>query len=189
MQGKLALALGMVLSAQAAWAADPMQRMLAKLSPEERSHQACILRGLATVHLLGADLPNVDRAARRLLTLGAEQHHAYALQCGQMLLGLSCYHRNALDDAVEWAAAVVGDRRPTAFSILRDSTILLALAYQAQGRRLEAQTVAARLAKTASAAVAIGRAAEYKAAAATAVRVQFASAFHPASSNVNAAMG
>jgi len=49
MQGKIALALGMVLSAQAGWAADHMQRMLAKLSPEERSHQACILRGLDTV--------------------------------------------------------------------------------------------------------------------------------------------
>lgn len=46
-----------------------------------------------------------------------------------------------------------------------------------------------RLAQTAVAAVAIARAAEYKAAAATRVRVQFASAFHPASSNVNAAMG
>jgi hypothetical protein len=48
---------------------------------------------------------------------------------------------------------------------------------------------AARLAKTTTAGVAIARAAEYKAAAATTIRAQFASAFHPASSNVNAAIG
>lgn len=46
-----------------------------------------------------------------------------------------------------------------------------------------------RLAKVTVADVAIARAAEYKSAAATAVRVQFASAFHPASANVNAALG
>jgi hypothetical protein len=60
MQGKIALVLGVVLSVQAAWAADPMQRMLAKLSPQERSHQACILRGLDTVRR-DARLRKADR--------------------------------------------------------------------------------------------------------------------------------
>jgi hypothetical protein len=45
------------------------------------------------------------------------------------------------------------------------------------------------LQKVASAAHAIGRTAEYKAAASAVLRMQFASAFHPASSNVNAAIG
>jgi hypothetical protein len=45
-----------------------------------------------------------------------------------------------------------------------------------------------RLSKTSSADVAIARAAEYKAAA-TLIRAQLASAFHPASANVNAAIG
>jgi len=45
------------------------------------------------------------------------------------------------------------------------------------------------LAKVNTAAEAIARAAEYKAAAATMLRVQFASAFHAGSSNVNAAIG
>lgn len=45
------------------------------------------------------------------------------------------------------------------------------------------------LASVGSAAVAIARAAEYKAAASTTLRVQFASAFHPASANVNAQIG
>jgi hypothetical protein len=53
------------------------------------------------------------------------------------------------------------------------------------GSGLEAQ----RLSKVTTAATAIARAAEYKAAAATQVRVQFASAFHPASANTNAAIG
>lgn len=46
-----------------------------------------------------------------------------------------------------------------------------------------------QLAKVTNAALAIARAAEFKAAAASLLRVQFASAFHPASSNVNAAIG
>lgn len=46
-----------------------------------------------------------------------------------------------------------------------------------------------RLANVASAAQAIARSAEYKASAATLLRVQFASAFHPSSANVNAAIG
>jgi hypothetical protein len=46
-----------------------------------------------------------------------------------------------------------------------------------------------RLTTVSSAALAIARAAEYKAAAATLLRVQFASAFHPASANVNAEVG
>ena len=46
-----------------------------------------------------------------------------------------------------------------------------------------------RLTTVASGALAIARAAEYKAAAATTLRVQFASAFHPASANVNANIG
>lgn len=45
------------------------------------------------------------------------------------------------------------------------------------------------LAKVSSAADAIARAAEYQAAAASLLRVQFASAFHTGSSNVNAALG
>lgn len=46
-----------------------------------------------------------------------------------------------------------------------------------------------QLSKVNTAAVAIARAAEFKAASSTLLRVQFASAFHPASSNVNAALG
>ncbi len=46
-----------------------------------------------------------------------------------------------------------------------------------------------QLAKVSSPAVAIARAAEFKAVAANLLRVQFASAFHPASANVNAAIG
>ncbi len=46
-----------------------------------------------------------------------------------------------------------------------------------------------QLAKVSSAATAIARAAEYKAIASSLLRVQFASAFHTASSNVNAAIG
>ncbi|OYW24852.1 MAG: hypothetical protein B7Z55_00980 [Planctomycetales bacterium 12-60-4] len=46
-----------------------------------------------------------------------------------------------------------------------------------------------QLAQVSSAALAIARAAEFKAAAASLLRVQFASAFHTASSNVNAAIG
>lgn len=46
-----------------------------------------------------------------------------------------------------------------------------------------------RLARVTSAAVAIGRAAEYQSTATNRLRAQFASAFHPASSNVNAAIG
>jgi hypothetical protein len=48
---------------------------------------------------------------------------------------------------------------------------------------------AQRLAKVSNAAHAIARAAEYKAAAATLIRAQFASAFHVGSANVNAAIG
>ncbi|MDZ4685747.1 MAG: hypothetical protein SH850_11830 [Planctomycetaceae bacterium] len=59
------------------------------------------------------------------------------------------------------------------------------LAADGDGTGLEAQ----RLSKTTSAAAAIARSAEYKASAATLIRAQFASAFHPASSNVNAAIG
>jgi hypothetical protein len=46
-----------------------------------------------------------------------------------------------------------------------------------------------KLATVGSGALAIARAAEYKAAASTLLRVQFASAFHPASANVNANIG
>ena len=46
-----------------------------------------------------------------------------------------------------------------------------------------------RLAKVANSTRAIARAAEYKSAAATLLRVQFASALHPGSSNINAAVG
>ena len=46
-----------------------------------------------------------------------------------------------------------------------------------------------RLGKVSSAAVAIGRAAEYKSTATNRLRAQFASAFHPGSANVNAAIG
>ncbi len=46
-----------------------------------------------------------------------------------------------------------------------------------------------KLATVASGALAIARAAEYKAAASSVLRVQFASAFHPASANVNANIG
>lgn len=46
-----------------------------------------------------------------------------------------------------------------------------------------------RLAKVTNPAHAIARAAEYKATAAQHLRVQFASAFHPGSANVNAALG
>jgi len=46
-----------------------------------------------------------------------------------------------------------------------------------------------QLATVANGTLAIARAAEYKSAAATSLRVQFASAFHPASSNVNADVG
>lgn len=45
------------------------------------------------------------------------------------------------------------------------------------------------LVKVGSAATAIGRSAEYKGVASSTLRVQFASAFHTASSNVNAALG
>jgi hypothetical protein len=51
------------------------------------------------------------------------------------------------------------------------------------------EIVSQRLAKVASAAQAIARSAEYKASAATLLRMQFASAFHTGSSNVNAALG
>jgi hypothetical protein len=46
-----------------------------------------------------------------------------------------------------------------------------------------------RLQKVTSAALAIGRAAEYRSANSSWLKVQLASAFHPASSNVNAAIG
>ena len=46
-----------------------------------------------------------------------------------------------------------------------------------------------QLAKVSSAAVAIGRAAEFKASSSTTLRVQFASAFHVGSSNVNSTLG
>lgn len=46
-----------------------------------------------------------------------------------------------------------------------------------------------RLAKVGAVTQAIGRAAEYKAATSTLLRVQFASAFHVGSSNVNATLG
>jgi hypothetical protein len=46
-----------------------------------------------------------------------------------------------------------------------------------------------KLATVASSPLAIARAAEYKAVASTTLRVQFASAFHPASANVNADVG
>ena len=46
-----------------------------------------------------------------------------------------------------------------------------------------------KLATVASGALAIARAAEYKAASSSMLRVQFASAFHPASANVNANIG
>lgn len=46
-----------------------------------------------------------------------------------------------------------------------------------------------RLTTVGSGALAIGRAAEYKSAASALLRVQFASAFHPASANVNANLG
>jgi hypothetical protein len=51
------------------------------------------------------------------------------------------------------------------------------------------QLAARRLAKVDNPAQAIARAAEYKAVAAGRLRVQFASAFHPASANVNASIG
>lgn len=54
---------------------------------------------------------------------------------------------------------------------------------------LSAALTSQRLTTVGSGALAIARAAEYKAAAATALRVQFASAFHPASANVNANIG
>jgi len=46
-----------------------------------------------------------------------------------------------------------------------------------------------RLAKVSNAAHAIARSSEFKSTASSLLRVQFASAFHPASSNVNAAIG
>jgi hypothetical protein len=49
MLGKIALAVGLLVSAQPATAAGAIEHALSKLAPEERSHQACILRGLDLV--------------------------------------------------------------------------------------------------------------------------------------------
>jgi hypothetical protein len=54
---------------------------------------------------------------------------------------------------------------------------------------LSTALTAQRLTTVGSGALAVARAAEYKAAASTTLRVQFASAFHPASANVNASVG
>jgi hypothetical protein len=46
---RMALAVALVLGMQQAASASSMQRILAKLAPEERAHQACAIKGLPIV--------------------------------------------------------------------------------------------------------------------------------------------
>jgi LuxR family maltose regulon positive regulatory protein len=106
------------------------------------------LVGLATLHLIGGDSAAVEQTARALLTFGVERRVPYATQWARLLLGLAAYHRNEVDKAIECFEAVVSDRAPATFFVLRDGMIGLGLAYQALGRRLDAQMIAARLLET-----------------------------------------
>jgi LuxR family maltose regulon positive regulatory protein len=133
-------------------AATEATQVFTELGEESRigdatSHAGALL-GLATLHLTRGDSVALDQTARALLTFGSERRFPYAVQWGRLLLGLAAYHRNELDRALDCFEAVVSDRAPATFFVLRDGMIGLGLTYQALGRRLDAQMIAAKLVET-----------------------------------------
>jgi hypothetical protein len=71
MQGGYALAVALVMLVPTAAAAGSMESLLAKLAPEERAHQACILRGFdiarKDARLRGADRMKTSIFGRAVL--------------------------------------------------------------------------------------------------------------------------
>ncbi|HEY7031888.1 MAG TPA: LuxR C-terminal-related transcriptional regulator [Thermomicrobiales bacterium] len=133
-------------------AAEEAERQLARFAdesgPRDASTHTRALLSLAAGHLIGADLRAAEQAARRLLGFGIERNHTWATHWGHLVLGQASYQRNAVDDAIDHLALVVGNRPHPGFTILRDGMIGLGLAYQANGQQLDAQMTAARLVET-----------------------------------------
>src|SRR5262249_14165474 len=138
----LALGLALRMTGNAEEAVHELTRFAEPRLPVDAPMLSWALVGLATHHAIDADLPAAEQTARRLLGFGVERNHAWSTQWGHLLLGLASYQRDAVDDAIEHLAFVVGNRPHAGFAIRRDSMIGLGLAYQANGQQLDAQMLA-----------------------------------------------
>jgi hypothetical protein len=118
MQGKIALAavLAMLVCAPPALIAGPMENALAKLSPEERAHQACILRGLETVRR-DARLRKADRMKTSILSPAVLDGTLLTAKGGAVRAGSNWY-------AMSFSCQLTGDlMKATSFSYVLGAEI------------------------------------------------------------------
>lgn len=109
MQGKIALVIGLLLGVPLASAAGSIEHMLAKLGPEERSHQACILRGLDAVRA-DARLRAADRMKASIFSPAVLQGALLTAKGGAVRDGARWY-------ALSFSCQLTGDlMKATSFS-------------------------------------------------------------------------
>ncbi len=109
--------------------------------PIQRSSTVRLLFAQAMVFLAAGKLHQVEHIAGHMLQLAQQADLAMSTGWAHWLLGLVQYEWNNLDDAVSHFSVVVENRYQTHSWAVQEAMYGLALAYQAQGRDMEAQKV------------------------------------------------
>ena len=103
------------------------------------SYWGRVLTGLCILHWADADLPALERAAKRFVTIGQDRDLQQSLTLGHYFLGCVYYERGQLSLAQEHLLAAYEARHAIPLDFLLQSSLALALTYEALGRSGEAR--------------------------------------------------
>jgi LuxR family maltose regulon positive regulatory protein len=127
---------------------EAIRRLGLELGAEAGHFDTCTefaLFGIAVVHLREGDLDQAAMTAQYMLRLATEHGLEMASSWAHQILGTVAYEYNDLETAISHFSAVAAGRRYAAEINLLESTIGLALSYQALGRVRESEETIARL--------------------------------------------
>jgi LuxR family maltose regulon positive regulatory protein len=111
----------------------------------ELSSTARLLFAQIYVYMVTGKLPQVEHTARHLLHVAREVELVLSQNYAHWLLGLAQYEQNKLDEALYHFSAVITDQHHAHFWVVQDALCGLALTYQAQGLKTQAQETARTL--------------------------------------------
>jgi LuxR family maltose regulon positive regulatory protein len=109
------------------------------------SNIARLLFAQAYVYLAMGKLTQVEHTARHLLHIAREADLLISQNNAHWLLGVVHYEQNKLDEAAYHFSAIISDQHQAHYWVVQDALCGLALTYQAQGLRTQAQETARSL--------------------------------------------
>jgi LuxR family maltose regulon positive regulatory protein len=129
------------VSRAAAWAI--LEEYARNVNPDDPIEKMYILTSAASLHALAADLPSLATTTDEMLEIGAGQPWTEPLGVAHYNRLAAHYYRNELSEVEGLASKMLAHRYQASPRYIVQAVCFLALAYQAQGRTVDADAVAA----------------------------------------------